>query len=550
MNKIKTPKDLYDIVNINNLKELVDYSTSTYKNNIAFKFKNLTDGTISSVTYEKFGKDVNSLGTKLLDLGLKNKKIAIIGNNSYEWCVSYLSVVCGTGVVVPIDKALPKTEIENLLKLSDSECILFDKKHSEIIKQIKNDNLTNLKYFICFDSDEKDMLSFYSLISSGQNLLDNGNTDFSDAKINNDEMSIMLFTSGTTSLSKAVMLSHTNICSNIMGLSSVLKYYPDDILLSFLPIHHTFECTVTFLTGIYSGSCLAICEGLRFIAQNLTDYKVSVFITVPLVLENMYKKIQMANESSNGTLSNEDVLKFLGGHLRLALVGAAPLNKDVIIGYNNFGIKTFQGYGLTETSPVLSLENDKASKPGSIGLALPNVEIEIDNPDENGLGEIKAKGPNLMLGYYKNEDATNEVIIDGWFHTGDLGYIDENGFLFITGRKKNVIVLKNGKNIFPEEIEVSLNLSPYVSESFVYGITAKDGDLKLHAKIIYNKDYILKNHGDISEDEINEIISTIVKEINKTLPLYKLVRSFSISDEALTKTTTGKIKRYEEMKKI
>lgn len=550
MNKVKMSEQIYDNVKINNLKEMLENSAKEFKNNPAFKFKNPEDGTIQKVTYEQFKNDVDCLGTALINLGLKDKKIAVIGNNSYEWCVSYLAIVCGTGIAVPIDKALPKAEIQNLLKLSEADCVLFDEKHLENIKEIKNNKSTSLKYFVSFGEKDDDIFSIYSLIETGKELLTNGNTDFVNAKIDNNAMNMLLFTSGTTSLSKAVMLSHNNICSNIMALTKVLDFRPTDSLLSFLPIHHTLECTVTFLTGIYSGACLGICEGLRYIAQNLIDYKVSIFISVPLVLESMYKKIQAAIESSGGKLSKEDILKSLGGSLRFSLVGAAPLSKDVIVGYNNLGIKTYQGYGLTETSPVLTVETIKNQKSGSIGLSLPGVEVAIDNPDDNGLGEIIARGPNLMLGYYKNKEATNEVIKDGWFHTGDLGYVDEDGFLFITGRKKNVIVLKNGKNIFPEEVEILINGSPYVAESFVYGNEAKDGDLDLYAKVIYNKDYITANHGDISEKEINDIIAKHIKETNQALPIFKVIRHFDISTEPLAKTTTGKIKRYEEMKKI
>jgi len=522
MENVKMSEKVHEIVEISDLKDMLNKSATQYKNNIAFKFRETPNGKIAERTYEEFKKDVDSLGTALINLGLKGKKIAVIGNNSYEWCVAYMAVVCGTGIVVPIDKALPKGEIENLLKISECEAVLFEYKYEEVMSEIKEKNNTIIKHYINF------IESMQSLIKSGNELINKGEKSFVDAKIDNKAVSSLLFTSGTTSLSKAVMLSQYNICSNIMSVSSVLKYYPNDTLLSFLPIHHTLENTATFLTGIYSGACLGMCEGIRYISQNLIDYKVSVFIAVPLVLENIYKKIVNLPEPK----------KALGGYLRVALVGAAPLNKDVIIGLNNLGIRTCQGYGLTETSPVLTVENDKYACPGSIGYTLPGVEVKIVD------GEIVAKGPNVMMGYYNNKEATDEVLKDGWFYTGDLGYVDENGFLFITGRKKNVIVLKNGKNIFPEEIEVLINGSQYVTESFVYAKAAKDGDSKICAKIVIN------NEENKTEDEINEIITKHIKEVNKKLPLYKYVREFSLTNEGLAKTTTGKIKRYEEMKKI
>ena len=355
---------------------------------------------------------------------------------------------------------------------------------------------------------------------------------------------------GTTATSKAIELSHYNICSNIIGFSSAIEYRPDDTILSFLPIHHTFECTVTFLTGIYNGCCISICEGLRYILQDLVTYKVSIMVSVPLVLENMYRKICEQVALYGNTLTNEQILASLGGRLRFAIVGAAALGKDVILGLKKFGIIVCQGYGLTETSPVLSVETNQDSNPGSIGYALPGVTIEIDNPDSNGLGEIICKGPNVMLGYHNNPEATKEVLKDGWFHTGDLGYVDDKGFLFISGRKKSVIVLKNGKNIFPEEIEVVLNNHPLVLESFVYPAISKKDNVEIRAKIVYNKEAVYAANGDISPEEIQKIFEEYRKEVNKSLPLYKFIRQVSITDEPLIKTTTNKIRRNEEMKKM
>ena len=405
-----------------------------------------------------------------------------------------------------------------------------------------------LKHLICFDTDitDSEIIPFNTLLKEGYTLLEKNDTSFVDATIDSKAGSMLLFTSGTTSNSKAVELSHYNLCSNVISMSAVLEYREDDVILSFLPIHHTFECTVTFLKGIYSGSCIAICEGLRYILPDLVTYKVSVMVSVPLVLENMYKKISEQVALSGNTITNEQILASLGGKLRIAIVGAAALGRDIILGFKEYGILIAQGYGLTETSPVLSVETYKNSNAGSIGYALPGIEIEIDNPDSTGLGEIICKGPNVMLGYYNNPEATKEVLKGDWFYTGDLGYVDDDGFLFISGRKKNVIVLKNGKNIFPEEIEVLLNNHPLVAETFVYPATSRNGNTEIRAKIVYNKEAA----DGMSKEQLEEAFEQHRKAVNKTLPLYKFIRQVTISDEPLIKTTTNKIKRNEEMKKI
>lgn len=393
---VKTSEVLHKFRKINNLKEMLRVSCEEYKENIAFKYRE--NEQIVDVKYPQVQEDVNNLGTALFDLNLKSKKVAIIGLNSYRWCLTYLATVCGIGVIVPIDKALPQNEIENILVQSEAEAIFFDGKYTETLKSIKYNGNTSLKHLVCFDETIKDndVMNFSTLLDLGNSLIENGMTHFIDAEIDNKELSILLFTSGTTAASKAVMLSHYNICSNMMSLSSVIKYYPDDVLLSFLPIHHTLECTVTFLTGLYSGSCIAICQGLKYILADIVEYRASVFASVPLVLENMYKKITKQIEDAKAagiTITNEQILASLGGKLRFALVGAAALGKDVILGFRELGIRICQGYGLTETSPVLTAENDKFTCPGSIGYAIPNVEIKIDNPDSTGMGEIITRRP-------------------------------------------------------------------------------------------------------------------------------------------------------------
>lgn len=313
------------------------------------------------------------------------------------------------------------------------------------------------------------------------------------------------------------------------------------------------------------------CDGLRHVQENMKEYKVTVFVCVPLLIEAMYKKIEAGIEKKGKTklvnnakkVSNfllkfgidirrklfKDVLNELGGELRFIVSGASGLDKKVAKGLNDLGILTVQGYGLTETSPVLAAENIKAIKYGSIGYPIPGVEIKIDSPNEEGIGEIIAKGPNVMLGYYEDEEATNEVIKNGWFHTGDLAYIDKDGIIFIAGRKKNVIVLKNGKNIYPEELEQLINNLPYVAESMVYG-EEKDDDLVVSVKIVYNKEYVKEKHNDMSEEEFRNIVWQDIKEINSKLPKYKYMKKLILTDEPMIKTTTQKVKRNLELEKM
>ena len=540
----------------------------SFGKSIAFKYKENNE--IKEITYEQYVKDIKALGTALIDM--KVKRVAVIGNNSYKWCTTYLATTTAGKVIVPLDKALTDIEIGNLIKRSEVDTIVYEKKYQKAIDEVIKKGC-NLKNLICMDSKgNKEVLSYDKVLEKGKEMLEKDDSRYDDVKIDSYKMSIMLFTSGTTNEPKAVMLSQNNIASNIVAINKYVKIYRTDTLLSFLPIHHTFECTITFLYGTYSGATVAFCEGLRYIQQNLKDFQVSVFVAVPLVLETMYKKIQKAIKEkgktelinkmvkiSNGLLKChidirkivfKEILNNFGGHLRVVFYGAAPMNKDTIIGYNNLGIEQVQGYGLTETSPVISAETDKKKRPGSIGLVLENLECRIDNPDKDGIGEITVKGPSVMLGYYNNEKATKEVLKDGWFSTGDYGYLDEDGFLYITGRKKDVIVLRNGENVYPQEIEALINKLPYVKESLVFQRGQSKTDTMLCAKIVYDADAIKDVFGEKPEDEYKEEIWKQIKEINKDLPLFKHIKKIEITTEELEKTTTQKVKRYKELQKV
>jgi long-chain acyl-CoA synthetase len=432
----------------------------------------------------------------------------------------------------------------------------------------------NIKFYILMDDEKSnEFLSFNNLIESGKELLNSGNRDYIDAVIDNYAMNIILFTSGTTADSKAVMLSHHNICSNIMATCSIVKVKTSDVLLSFLPLHHTYECTLGFLLSIYCGASIVHCEGLKYILKNLKESSASVMICVPLLFENMHKKV-MEHAEKEGKLKalktamkiNRFLMKNLkiniskllfkpvydnfGGRMRLFICGASAIDPQVAKDFNDMGIKFLQGYGLTETSPLLTGCTDKHIRYNSPGLPIPGVEVKIVSPNAEGVGEIIAKGPNVMLGYYNNPEATKEAIKDGWFYTGDLGYFDTDGSLIITGRKKSVIVLKNGKNVFPEELETLLNKDEFVKESFVWGKSDKTGDTVVSAKIIPNFDMIKEKFGNLTDFQIKEKIQGVVKAINSKMPSYKAIREWRIAAEELIKTTTQKIKRHEELKKI
>lgn len=557
------------------LKDMLKQSGEAYGDKPAYMFKTDKEGEFRTITHKEFRDEINALGTALIKMGLKDKRIAVISDNRYEWELAYLSIATGTGVVVPLDKALPENEIENLILRSQVEAIFYSEKYNEVMDKLRNKKNTNLKYFISMDLDENTngIYAQKALIEKGKKLLAEGNTKFLDAKIYPDNMGIMLFTSGTTAMSKAVMLSHKNIITNVMDIHERFGLSHEDRLLSFLPLHHVFECTVGFLYPVSIGACICFCEGVKHIADNLKEFKITAFISVPAVFEVMYRKVMKAIEKKGkldavqkGIKISQALLKVgvdvrkkvfkeihdnLGGELRLAVAGGAAFDPEIQKGFNNLGINVLQGYGLTESSPVIAAETPKEKRIGAIGKKFPSVEVKIENADEEGIGELLAKGPSIMLGYYENEEATKSALDKkGWLHTGDLARIDKDGFIYIAGRKKSVIVLNNGKNVYPEELENLLNKVEGIKESFVYEKKDDDGDVRVCAKIVYDKDLIKELYNIEGEENINEFLWNKVKEVNNLMPKYKYIKEMIITEEELIKTTTLKIKRHEEMKKI
>ncbi len=547
------------------LRDLLNKVEAKYSDEVAFKIKYRDE--IVGVKYSKFIEDVKAFGAYLTTLNMAKKRVAFISPNRYEWAVTYMAVATSNIIAVPLDRALPENEFILLVERSEADVLVYDNKYSEAIEKMKENKNVKVQCYINMDTE------LNKCISDGKVILTKKDCKYNKIKIDNDKMKFMLFTSGTTSTSKCVMLSHRNICSNIEAITKTLDVTKDDTLLSFLPLHHTFECTAGFLYAISVGAKIAYCEGIRHFQKNLGDFGVTAMINVPVMLENVYKNIwkqivkskrekqvKVALKSSEALmLVGIDVRKnlfksvheALGGKLRLIVSGAAGIQPSVAKGFNDFGITLYQGYGLTETSPVVAVESFENTKNGSVGKALPKIEVKVDEPNHEGIGEIWVKGPSVMLGYYNDEEKTKEVMKGGWFKTGDLGKIDKDGFIFITGRKKDVIVLKNGKNIFPEELENLINNNvEYVKESLVYGDEAEDGEVTLKAKIVYDKEQVIENLGIMEDDELKDHFMKKVKEINKKMPTYKYIRDIIITDEELIKTTTKKTKRHEELAKI
>ena len=567
---MKKDETFFEYPNFTNVKDIIYYSVDKYRENRAFIIKEKVGEEVKykNISYGDFLEEVNSLGTGLFRLGLKGKRIGIIAKNRYEWVLSYVACLLGGMIAVPLDKGLTDLEIENSILRSKIDAIIFEDKLLGIIEEIRAKGKSNLKEYICMDKN-KEFKSIEDIKISGKKRLEEGDNSFKEVKINDKELASLVFTSGTSSTSKIVMLSQFNIAQNIHSMQLVEDFRSTDVNLAFLPLHHTFGSTGQLIM-LSSGITTAFPDGLRYIAQNLKEYKVTFFVGVPILVEAIYKNVMKEIERQKKTklikiakVFTKFLLKFhidirrkvfaqiieqLGG-LRFVISGAAALDKEVEKGFNDLGILTIQGYGLTEASPVIAAENYKYRKYGSIGLPMPNVEVRIEDKNEEGIGELIAKGPNIMLGYYENEEETKETLKDGWLYTGDLAYMDKEGFIYITGRKKNLIVLKNGKKIFPEELEDLISKLDLVSECMVFGLPKED-DVVLSVKVKLDEEVVKEKYPDLSEEKIKKVLWEQIKGINKKMPTYKYMKHLFIEKGEFIKTTTNKIKRNEEMKKI
>jgi long-chain acyl-CoA synthetase len=563
---------------VSDLRELVKGSALKYGDAVAFRFKD-KEGRITGKTYVECDRDIDCLGTALISLGLKGAPVSVISENRYEWGVCYFSIINGTGIGVPMDKYLPSNEVENLVDRGKVEAIFYSPSYHEMMVGIAASN-TRIKYYKCMENidsiprEDSRFLTMPGLIRKGQELLDAGDRSFVDADIDRDKLSILLFTSGTTSISKGVMLSHANIASNVSGISSIIYTDQNDVYLSLLPLHHTFENTIGLMYMVHSGICIAYCDGIRHIAQNIKEYGVTILVAVPAILEAMYRKLQDGIAKSgrakllHAFMKVSDILRFvgidlrrklfksvfeqLGPRLRIAVSGAAPLDPKVVTDFDRLGLRLLQGFGLTEASPVVAANNDFVNKPGTVGYPMYGADVAIDSPDENGMGEIITRGGNVMLGYFEDPEATAEAIdTGGWLRTGDLGIIDRDGILKVTGRAKSMIVFTNGKKAFPEEYEVLLNNIPGVRDSFAWGNKASDGDIQVCAKLVVDREKLIEEKGCMpSEEELAALFDAEIREMNKTIPQYKIIRYFVMTFEDLVKTTTLKIKRPVEYEKV
>lgn len=560
---------LYEVRDIKDLKDMIRQSAELYSDKAAFLVKKTKGGPYEEISYSKYRDDVDAMGTSLLDLSGQNSRIAILAETRYEWYVTYMAVVNGTGIVVPLDKEQPEQEIISLLDRAKVDTIVYSSAYSNMIASLA-DRVSTLKHRVCMDTTEKEAsaLFFSDLLQQGYEKIKEGDRSFIDAEIDPEEMRILLFTSGTTDKSKAVMLCHKNICANLMDMCSMKYIGTEDIFLSVLPLHHTYECTCGFMCPIYRGSTVAVCEGLRYIVKNMQECKVTIILVVPLMLEMFHRAIMKKAKADPksarkfnfgiglsrflmrlGIDNRKKIFKAVhdnfGGHLNMIVCGGASVNPQIMQDMRDMGLPTIQGYGLTECAPILALNRDIEYNNASAGLPLPHCDVKVIDKDADGIGEIIGKGPNVMLGYYEDEEATAASIDEEqYYHTGDLGYIDEDGFVMITGRKKNVIISKNGKNIFPEEIEALLSISDYVSEVLVYAEDSKDGDIIVAAEIRPDMETVEKELGaSPSNEAIQLILEREVKEVNNQLPSYKAVRRVIYREKEFDKTTSKKIKR-------
>lgn len=582
---LNTSKDPYVVYKtsrpITDLKHMLNTSVELYADNVAFRQRFVKDEPFREITYREALDTVNGLGTALIAHGLKGKRISVIGENCYQWATSYLAAVCGTGVVVPLDKELSAQELKQLVIEADVAAVLFTKKYEEMFKDMMASGDTKLELLVNLNGSAGDeaegILSWEGLVEEGKKLVEGGDRSFIDAEIYADEMSVLLFTSGTTGIAKGVMLSHRNICEDLMSAPTILNVNTWDIFFSVLPVHHTYECTCGFLMPLYKGASIAYCEGLKYIVKNLAEVRPTMLLAVPLIFENLYNNI-MKNVRKQGKeglvrkvlsinkvtkkigldlnkLLLKDILKVFGGRMRVLISGGAAIDPAILQFFNDLGFIAVQGYGLTECAPMAALNPDqhKNMRNSSVGHLLPCMEVKIEDKNEDGIGEICVKGPNVMMGYYNMPEETAKVIRDGWFHTGDLGYVDDKDFIYITGRKKNVIITANGKNVFPEELEYYLGRSNLVSESMVWAQEDEAGqDTVIVATIkpdMEEVEAVIGKEAASDTAQVEKLLWAEVDKINEDLPFFKKIKKVTVRREEFEKTTGKKIKRFVESNK-
>ena len=548
------------------LKQLVKSASKEFGDRVYLRYKGKAPDEIIDVTYAQFDDMMDAIGTSFFAMGLGGRHIAVIGDTSPEWIATYLATVNGGGVIIPLDRELSHDEIGNFLKRAEASAVVFSPRFRELFKSLADSS--DISYFIEIgneDFDDSRFVSTATLIERGMALLEDGYSDFTDFVSDVENDAAILFTSGTTGTSKGVLLTQANIVAAINGSISMLEFSPEDVLLSVLPVHHTYEMTCGILTPLTVGATVCINDSLKYLIKNFKLFKPSVLILVPQFVTTVYKRI-WDTAIKNGkdkqlklgvSVSNllkkariditkplfAEVTSAFGGRLRKVVCGGAALSSDYVRGFNDLGINLVQGYGITECAPLISVCPFHWNKYGSVGLAIPGLEVRIDREGDEREGEIVVRGKNVMRGYYKDEELTAQVLdSDGWFKTGDIGYVDSDGFIYITGRKKNIIILDNGKNVFPEELEEYVYRSPLVAECVVVGKELEGGETVICAQI-YPDFAKAEEMGIDGLENIKNTLKEYVQTLNKSLPLFKQIRSVEIRKSEFDKTTTKKIKR-------
>ena len=583
---------IYKAVYYENIRDLMMHACDKHAALDAFIFRRNPKESEVHRTFNEYAEDIKNLGTYILSSKYKGDRIAVVGANSYEWFVSYTAILSTDSVGVPLDRMLPEDELIALLERSRAKVIFYQQKHHAMmvsVAQKQKDGTVNscVEKFVCMYPDglgKNESLpddglfeDMYDLIAKGRELREKGDDSFMKTPIDSENPRIILFTSGTTSMSKGVLLTHRNICSNVYYISQTLLVMPGDRAFSILPLHHTFENTCDFFI-LSVGGCLCLSDGLRYIVKNLKEWHPEVCISVPLLYENIYSKIEEGIKAS-GKEKLIDVmipvtkfLKFLGldvrravfkeiidnigGDMRMIVIGGAGIDKRYVDAFTNFGIDFFMGYGLTETSPVISVTNELENVHGSVGRPMVGITVAIDSEDNsaNTVGEIITKSDCIMKGYFENEEATKEAIDEnGWFHTGDMGYIDKTGSIHITGRVKSMIVLTSGKKAFPEEIEALITEIKGVTEAFVWGARNNREAVDISAKLLIDREIIgreLGLAGKATDDQISDYLDEQMRIVNHKMPSYKIVHNYVFSETDMIKTTTLKIKRPKEQEAI
>ncbi len=589
--QIVRAREYYPAPNPRDLREMLRESVALHAQEPAFRFRRRPEDPLQTRTYAEFAAEADALGTALAALGLSGKRVAVIGENRYEWCLAHVAVVDGLGVSVPLDRLLTETEILGLLARGEASAVVYSPTFRRTMDRAAAE-LPGIERFVCMEPEKHAhpgdpaathgahgasdgrFLDLPALVAHGRALLAAGDRAYLDASIDPDAMSALLFTSGTTSASKAVMQTHRNVVADIRGMRTMLDLRPGHRMLSVLPLHHTFENTCGLMTALAIGACIYECDGLRHIQKNLQEFGISLLIGVPVLFENFHSKVQDKlrktgkERTVRAAVAVSRVLRALGidmrrklfreihaafgGRLSIGICGAAPIDPAIIRFFDDVGFTIHQGFGLTETAPVVTGSNARVFRPGSVGHPIGGVEIAVDSDVRGAPGEILVRGPIVMKGYYGDEAATAEAMRGGWFHTGDVGRLDRRGRLYVTGRLKSMIVLPSGKKVFPEEIEQLIGAhGPMVKESMVWGVPRKDGEVDVCARIVLDKDRILEALGGILDEErIRKALEDLLREVNARMPSFKAVRYYVFGFEEMIKTTTLKIKRTVEIERI